>query len=367
MARKRKTLPKDFPEILNSGDMAAMQAVFEKCELDARGGYSKKTALAFAECPDTFARWLVKQGADIEARDAYGSTPLQNRAGHWQGDLTVLLELGADVHATSDQGTPLHSAAMVHNLAAARLLLEKGADPRARNAQGLTPLGAALQRCSNAKLDTMAPIARLLLEAGAADKKPTLLQRITGKAIRSEASDPALREMVRTIGENFEFHRTDFNPDSIDAADAGLTELYRLFDVAPVSRRAFHPLDAPIPIPDGSWQQRHDRLWQMLVPGKGAAPSVQGEVIRISGRIADELERNGGVNWDADYASMAEAFAAHVATGNPLRPDRLDLARATVGQIKARRGDPLLLMELAVEWVAANHDPVPLPPPDYVR
>ena len=167
MARKRKTLPKDFVEILASGDMASMRAVFDHCEIDARGGYSKQSALAFVECPDDLARWLVGLGADLEATDTYGKTPLHARAGHWQGSIDVLLDLGALVDRPDGTTTPLHAAARVQNLAAAKQLLDHGARWNARDRAGLTPLGAALSQCSNASLAAMAPMAELLLAAGA--------------------------------------------------------------------------------------------------------------------------------------------------------------------------------------------------------
>ena len=44
---KRKTLPKDFEALLREGDIDALKAALSLCEPDARGGYSKQTALAF--------------------------------------------------------------------------------------------------------------------------------------------------------------------------------------------------------------------------------------------------------------------------------------------------------------------------------
>ena len=67
---KKKQLPKDFEALLDQGDLAALKAVFDSCDVDAHGGYSKRTALAFDACPDALARWLVEQGADLAAPDA---------------------------------------------------------------------------------------------------------------------------------------------------------------------------------------------------------------------------------------------------------------------------------------------------------
>src|SRR5690349_5635643 len=161
---RRKTLPKDFGELLATADLATLQAVFERCDLDARGGYAKQTALAFDECPDPLARWLVSQGADLGAVDTWGNTPLHRRARTWPSNIAVLLELGADVNAdTTSIGTPLHAAADSKHAGNARLLLAHGARVDARNRGGLTPLEVALRGCTNAELDRMPALVEVML------------------------------------------------------------------------------------------------------------------------------------------------------------------------------------------------------------
>lgn len=78
MAKKKKTLPKDFGDLIDRKDIAALKSVFDTCELDARGGYGKTTALSFYRIPNELVRWLVAQGADLEAVDtlqSYGIAP----------------------------------------------------------------------------------------------------------------------------------------------------------------------------------------------------------------------------------------------------------------------------------------------------
>ena len=77
--KKRKTLPKDFLELIERGDIDALKAVFDKCEISAYGGYYKASALSFRDIPEGLVRWLVAQGADINATDAiYKYTPLHH-------------------------------------------------------------------------------------------------------------------------------------------------------------------------------------------------------------------------------------------------------------------------------------------------
>ena len=75
MAKKRKTLPKRFNELIESGDISALQEVFSTCDLNAYGGYCKATALSFHRVPDELVNWLVEQGADIDAVDIYSAQP----------------------------------------------------------------------------------------------------------------------------------------------------------------------------------------------------------------------------------------------------------------------------------------------------
>lgn len=345
---KRKTLPKDFEQLLQAGDLARLKAVFEECDVNARGGVSKHTALAFSDCPDALARWLVAQGIDLAATDARGHIALHDRARHYRNDVGVLLELGADVHHDGPScGTPLHAAAdscSVHNVA---LLIAHGARVDARNRDGLTPLAYALLRADNARLPALVAVCAQLLAAGA--------QR-----------SPQMQTAIKTIGMNFEFHCSGFNPDSVEKASAALDRLYGLFDVPPVPRRLLHDGSAPIVPSAAGWQAQHHALWQQLVPSSGAAATVQGEVIRITGRIGDELLRNGGVNWDADYRMMSQALLALFGTGVPLPATALAEAAAIVAKGK-RLDDCDRMAELAVAWVRQNPTPMALPTPPYRR
>jgi ankyrin repeat protein len=346
---KKKQLPKDFEALLEKRDLEELKLLFESYDVNARGGVFKQTALAFHQCPDELARWLVARGADLAVGDNYGYTPLHSRARHWKGRIEVLLELGADVnHAGKDGGTPLHAAAGSCNAVTAGLLLQHGARVDALNREGLTPLAYALQRCSNAQIERMAELAEVLLAAGARQA-------------------PEMKGLVTRIGTDFEFHRSGFNPDTVEATSAALDKLYVQFGAPPVPRRRLHDGRSPIVARGARWQDQHQELWDLLVPSSGPAVTVQGEVIRISGRICDELEGNGGINWDRAYGKMADAFAAHVASGLPLAEPLLAETRELVAQLKRKTGDTQRLCELAVNWVAQNPTPLRLPPPDYDR
>jgi hypothetical protein len=176
-----------------------------------------------------------------------------------------------------------------------------------------------------------------------------------------------MKAFVARIGTDFEFHRGGFNPDTVEATSAALDKLYVLFGAPPVPRRLLHDGRSPIVARSARWEDQHQELWELLVPSSGAADTVQGEVVRIAGRICDELERNGGINWDRAYRKMADAFLAHVASGVPLAEPLLTETRELVAQLKRKNSDARRLSELAVNWVAQNPTPLKLAPPDYDR
>lgn len=113
---------------------------------------TKRTALHVAVSAGALdsVRALLEQGADVNATDRYGSTPLCQAAyGHiFGGDLNseseiirLLLAHGAKVNHHSKEGsTPLFFAAMAHSPTAMTALLDAGAEVDARNQYGNTPL-----------------------------------------------------------------------------------------------------------------------------------------------------------------------------------------------------------------------------------
>jgi ankyrin repeat protein len=96
----------------------------------------------------------------VRAADAGGSTPLHHAAGFADVQtMTVLLDKGADVNARNRRGsTPLHWA--IHDEAKVRLLLGRGANVNARNVEGHTPVFLA------ASLGNGTSILQLLLDRG---------------------------------------------------------------------------------------------------------------------------------------------------------------------------------------------------------
>ena len=354
MAKKRVTLPKEFKDLMDEGNIEALKAVYDRCELTAHDGrFSLCTPLHMGGVPDVLVIWLVEQGLDINIPDYYGATPLYRQAILGRDTVKLLLELGADIGKPNTYGeTPLHVAAEFFHPKTVKLLIDKGADVNAKNDMGRTPLASVLMVCRGIYIAQTAEIATMLVEAGA--KKTS-----------------AMKEKVENIGKDFEFHRESIHPDYIEAADKGLTKLYEIFDVKPVEKRLTHDGVSPIKLVEGSWEEQYEELWSFLIPSSGPAKTVQGEAIRIPGRVRDELDRNGGANWDRDYRKMLQTLPQYLSLGSSLSEQELEETKELIAQVHGKDFDdePRLdrLCQLAIAWIKQNPEPLLLEKTSYKR
>lgn len=88
---------------------------------------------------------LTSAGANVSARDIYGSTPLHNAAEENFADcIRALVKAGADINAESHKGnTPLLRAAWRGHVDACQALLDLGANAHHKSASGKTALALA--------------------------------------------------------------------------------------------------------------------------------------------------------------------------------------------------------------------------------
>ncbi len=93
-------------------------------------------------------RSLLRAGANVNASDSKGDTPLIIAAFHGLSEtVDILLEQGADLNAKNRIGnTALMEAAAMNRTETVRLLLARGADENSRNIIGLTALDAAQEK-----------------------------------------------------------------------------------------------------------------------------------------------------------------------------------------------------------------------------
>lgn len=359
MATKRKTLPNDFKEIVASGDLSKFEKALTKCIPNAVGGFHKYNAFGFPGVTESMAQWLLDYGADIDFKDSYGYTPLHHHAMRHDGveQVTLYIRLGADVNIQSRlNGGPIHGATERGYANIVKLLIANGADIYAKTntvdpAGGDTALEYALSRCRGADIVEKIDALEVVIRAGVP---------VTDK----------VRESVKRIGEGIEFFRAQFPADRAPVIDDALQRLYSLTGVTPVAKRRIHDGHSLITVSGAAWQEQYQELWNYLVPGKGSCATVQGETIRISGRVADELLGTGGVNWDNDYQKMLGAEKIYLSMGTPLEQQESQELDSLISVIdkKVSCEDALRrLQQLCVQWVLRNPEPIPLPAPAYRR
>ncbi len=132
-------------------------------------GYRRAVALLLERGADVNARIVLVSAADgvlwerdLESRMEPGVTPLHEAVAGWDPNVAdLLLAHGAKVNAVDDSGnTPLHYAVARTGVQVVRLLIAAGADVNARNNDGAAPLVIALR---NGRVT----MAKTLIAAGA--------------------------------------------------------------------------------------------------------------------------------------------------------------------------------------------------------
>lgn len=94
------------------------------------------------------ARLLLKYGADINATESWGQTPVLLAAQKGSATLLrLLIDHGAliDVVSKVQSESPLHACCKCQNLECVQLLLDAGGDVTIRNGAGQTPLHESMK------------------------------------------------------------------------------------------------------------------------------------------------------------------------------------------------------------------------------
>jgi ankyrin repeat protein len=149
------------------------------------------TPLFWAIHDEAKVRLLVSRGAAINIKQIEGRTPVYQASSLGGGNavLRLLLDNGGDPNVATLNGlTPLNAAALRGDVSAMRMLLDKGARVDARNGAGATPLMAAATNGSPAAV-------QLLLEMGADAKMRTKL----GETALGNAAGAGIADTVKML------------------------------------------------------------------------------------------------------------------------------------------------------------------------
>lgn len=294
--------------------------------------------------------FLLARGEDINSRDRYERTPIHARVrSRCLDQIPLLIARGGDINArdTSDQ-TALYDVVERFPVADVSRMISWGADPLVvadSRVYGKATLVENVVSWHNF-LDAPRALAviRLLLSVGApvGERVPVALRSMD--RMRCTFVTHGLPETVS---------QTVF-----DEASAALSELCALFGVeqreakpAPVVGERLE-LDPSVPA-----LRQHGELWDLLVPDSGQCQTLQGEAIRIAGRVGHEVYDNGGINWDRSFGKLLDQYLSVVRSGLPMPPDSVARAEAAVASLKSRSMSHQAvddITELAVAWVRLN-------------
>ena len=146
------------------------------------------------------------------------------------------------------------------------------------------------------------------------------------------------------------------NPRFLEAAEA-LRQLCEMFGVAQQVARPAPSVGEKLELdPSKSWKKLSSELWDLLVPLDNQAETLQGEAIRITGKVAYEVYDNGGINWEPTFNALLKQFLEIISSQVPLSADELARAKKAVGDLRGGKSTEAsdVLREAAVHWVLAN-------------
>ena len=259
---------------------------------------------------------LIAKGADVNAKNRRGSTPLF-WAIHDEAKVRALIARGATINVKQIEGrTPVYQAALLSSgNSVLRFLLENGGDPNAATLTGLTPLNAAALR---GDVDAM----RMLLDKGArvdakngAGATPLMAAATNG--------NPAAVQLLLDKGADVKM-RTKLGETALgNAAGSGVTATVKLLldrgaDVNTRNSRGYSPLM----LAAGSDVMNADIVKLLLA--KGADTSFSADYDETAQILASRRGNTaitrllGGV--PADSVQRGNTVAAHnvVRIGSPL-------------------------------------------------
>ncbi|MEG5045844.1 ankyrin repeat domain-containing protein [Microcoleus sp. B4-C1] len=187
--------PNAVVEAVRQGDTQTVRHYLD-LGINANSRVNDQNLLHFAGSKEV-AELLIAKGADVNAKDTFGGTPLHSAALSDRIEVAqTLIAKGADVNAWGETQfelcnfictTPLFWA---RSTEMAKLLIAKGADVNAKNKYGMTPLHMARSKA----------IAKILLAAGAKiNIKEDNAQNGKSTALLHNAAHIGFKELVQQL------------------------------------------------------------------------------------------------------------------------------------------------------------------------
>lgn len=362
-AKKPKySLPDDFYEIMERGDLEEIKAVFQDPEMlkfltESKESYHNPL-FKYSPCTEIY-KWFVEQGFDLHMKDR-GEEPIHYHARCFNNNIEGIILAGADIEAKrgfgDDGATPLEIAAQSLQASSMKVLIKYGANVHVkRHGKGLLHTvisefkhGVGIHDIQIKAFECM----ELLINAGV------------------EIED-GMKDDIIGICNAFDKRKDSFKPyqENPQPYEDGVNRMCELFGVERPAAPVVHDGKSPITVTATDWRDQHAELWDMLVPASGKCKTVQGEVVRIGGKINVEIFKQGGAHWNAEFRKMLNALKKYYEMGTI--PDEVEHQEA-LALIKSINGDSdgedvLRLCEINIHWVLANPEPIELGEVNYKR
>jgi ankyrin repeat protein len=216
------------------------------------------------------------------------TTGLMMAAAHGRIEaVKLLVSLGADVNINSD-GTALHSALANKWYDIALILLDNNIECSSVDGYGNSVLFNALSDKVPNRINTCKRMIKLGANPHSVSK-----HGVSAYSLAERSND---LEMIALF-------------DSVSSEGA-----IDLRYTAPTSSKVLTNL-----ADNYEWNTVYQELWDELVPPSGNANSLQGELLRSIGKLSDEFNRNGNINWDhnkALYMDMISFLDTHLFDGS---------------------------------------------------
>lgn len=116
------------------------------------------------------------------------------------------------------------------------------------------------------------------------------------------------------------------------------------------------------------WKKEQSRLWRELVPPEGQADTLQGELVRIAGKLSDQAFRNGNMNWDDEHEFLWRFIGERIGSDPIFTAPDQRLIHESIETIIRDQECPNLnipdspyyyITEKVVDWCMAHPEPIP--------